>query len=201
MFLYRSNFKNTRTSVTQSITYEETKKYQILRMMDYTQSECKNLIETDRTKQIDTKSRLTSSSFYSQSRNVKQRIEQIRTELNTKYSESYKLNEKSVTTMSSSEIKTAMDSYRYNGERSIRRMGFVNPQLANDIIRMQKNGFLSYEDLVKKKEASYDYGDDDKSVLYVNGNLRTTVYGSMTYKEKSKVNNVIEKYNKMSSKK
>jgi len=29
--------------------------------------------------------------------------------------------------MSSSEIKTAMDSYRYNGERSIRRMGFVNP--------------------------------------------------------------------------
>lgn len=102
--------------------------------------------------------------------------------------------------MSDKQISDSMSLFRANAQRSIRRMGFVNPQLANDVIKMQKDGFTSYDDQNKKKEAAYDYGDDDKSVLYVNGKLQSTIYGSMSSRESVKVNKVIEKYNQITSK-
>jgi len=43
-------------------------------------------------------------------------------------------------------------------------------------------------------KTSYDYGDDDKNVLFVKGKLKSTLVGYMTSRESVKVNNVIKKY-------
>lgn len=59
-------------------------------------------------------------------------------------------------------------------------MAFVNPSLSNDLLNtLLKNrgdetdngGYRGYNEENGKKGGGYDYGDDKKSVLYVNGKL------------------------------
>lgn len=64
------------------------------------------------------------------------------------------------------------------------------------MLKMLKDGENgAYEEYSPEdKKASYDYGDDDKNVLYVKGKLKTTLTGYMTSKESVNVNKVIKKY-------
>lgn len=60
------------------------------------------------------------------------------------------------------------------------------------MVGLDHKGYIGYPE--SEKQESYDYGEDDQSVLYVKGSVKTRLVALMSAREKNRVDRVIEKF-------